>query len=309
MVKNREIMAKKIAEEMARRRQPPDKDADKDHVTKLRVEILYGDSDKPRDFSAPCAVCERRFHPRNLVGMVPFMAVVKWRDAHKAPFDPRDRRLWTNHVYEDVRTCIFCTQFFDVDFPDYLNYHRGMTERRDSILLLEGNREGSNLDPGVTYRLQEFVKGRPAKELTRPLSRLNLQLTLMALRQRKEQPLLMADLGCEVSAPTMSCANLPVCERQIILWGRQSPACEDLRVISCQSRRRGDHTSDPLALGPRPTAAGAVREPAVLEARQQLPAGTAGRERARDGQGGEAGGAPAVQAGRGGHAGPQEGRV
>jgi hypothetical protein len=224
----------------------------------------------------PRSLCERKFHPRNLVGLIPFKAIAKWRQKHGAPFSASDPRFAASQVYEPALLCVFCTQFFHRDFSDFLSYHRGKTDKQDAALLLEGNREGSDLDKRITRRLQAFTRAggrcvrvrvcvrarvcvlvcvlervgvfvrcaackgadapttdphrrRPDDSdaydpdprdmstqrggqgegrgippvLARPYSRLSFQVALAALRNKREVPLLMSDLGCELARYSM----------------------------------------------------------------------------------------------------------
>jgi len=146
-----------------------------------------------------CSLCERVYHLRNLVGVVPFKAVAKWREQHGCPFPPREKRLMTPNIYGASYLCTFCMQFFDDSFGDYIDYHRGKTDIPDRILLLEGNRQGSMLDPRITRILQQFAVEKKPGVMGRPTSGFELQLAMDRLRAKKGLPLRMGEVGSELA--------------------------------------------------------------------------------------------------------------
>ena len=90
-------------------------------------------------------------------------------------------------------------QFFDSEFVDYVEYHRGTTRIADPVLKLEGTRADSELDESVTKRLagrpthhQETLVGRPGSPVFRDVAFLHL-------RTMREKPLLMEHVGCQLA--------------------------------------------------------------------------------------------------------------
>ena len=75
----------------------------------------------------PCALCEKSFKLTNLPGVATFRALADWRAARGAPYDARDRRFHVARLYTQQRLCLFCTQFFDKTYSDYVQYHRNAT--------------------------------------------------------------------------------------------------------------------------------------------------------------------------------------
>ena len=69
----------------------------------------------------PCGCCEREFRGRCLLGVASFHQVAEWRASHDAPFPANDPRFAISKRYEPIRLCVFCTQFFDQDFSDYMS--------------------------------------------------------------------------------------------------------------------------------------------------------------------------------------------
>lgn len=55
---------------------------------------------------------------------------------------------------------VFVEQFFDPSYGDYISFHRGKTERKDSVLALEGDQIGSGFDPRMTEKLRAFVNSK-----------------------------------------------------------------------------------------------------------------------------------------------------
>ena len=47
--------------------------------------------------------------------------MAEWRSQHNAPFPANDPRFAISKRYEPIRLCVFCTQFFDQDFSDYMS--------------------------------------------------------------------------------------------------------------------------------------------------------------------------------------------
>jgi len=153
----------------------------------------------PRNMHQNCALCLQQFHPRNLMGSVAFNAVAEWRASHGEPFPEDDSRLKLQRRYEPVRLCVFCMQFFDKDFVEYVEYHKGTTRIDDPVLSLEGNHADSELDVSVTKRLA----GRPTKNaeilIERPGSPVFRDVAFLHLRTMREKPLLMEQVGCQLA--------------------------------------------------------------------------------------------------------------
>lgn len=141
------------------------------------------------------------FKPWNLPGVVPFKAVSEWRRKHGSPFASTDRRLAQSRVYEAVRTCLFCTQFFDADFSDYVEYHLGSTDVADPALEVEDTSGRKNeLDPKVTKSLQDYSqKGIIKEDFIRPTSAFLQEMEMDALRDKKFLPKLMSNMGCALA--------------------------------------------------------------------------------------------------------------
>lgn len=115
MVKEKDAMASKLRQEAERRRYHGLTD-DIDELDwieskkKSRAEVNHTYSHSDRDYTKPCALCTRPFHPNVLLGLVPFRAIAKWRENHSAPIPANDRRLAANRIYEDAKICVFCNQ-------------------------------------------------------------------------------------------------------------------------------------------------------------------------------------------------------
>ncbi|GMH85179.1 hypothetical protein TL16_g10148 [Triparma laevis f. inornata] len=167
----------------------------------IEAEYLKGSSVLASHLTKPCALCEMVFKPWNLPGVVPFKAVSEWRRKHGSPFASTDRRLAQSRVYEAVRTCLFCTQFFDADFSDYVEYHLGSTDVADPALEVEDTSGRKNeLDPKVTKSLQDYSqKGIIKEDFIRPTSAFLQEMEMDALRDKKFLPKLMSNMGCALA--------------------------------------------------------------------------------------------------------------
>jgi hypothetical protein len=99
----------------------------------------------------------------------------------------KDRRLAQFRIYEPVPLCLFCTQFFDGDFSDYVEYHLGSTDIKDPALEVEdvsGTR--NELNPDVTKKLQDYSVHHIIKtDYIRPTSAFLQEMEMDALRDKK----------------------------------------------------------------------------------------------------------------------------
>ncbi|GMH76431.1 hypothetical protein TrST_g1969 [Triparma strigata] len=167
----------------------------------IEAEYLKGSSVLQSHLNKPCTLCEMVFKPWNLPGVVPFKAVSEWRRKHGKPFDKTDRRLAQSRVYEACRLCLFCTQFFDADFSDFVEYHLGSTDVADPALEVEDTSGRKNeLDPKVTKSLQDYSqKGIIKQDFIRPTSAFLQEMEMDALRDKKFLPKLMSNMGCQLA--------------------------------------------------------------------------------------------------------------
>ena len=99
-------------------------------------------------------------------------ALADWRAARGAPYDARDRRFHVARLYTQQRLCLFCTQFFDKTYSDYVQYHRNATVVSDPVLRLEDvPGEESAFEPELTKRLvrqRARMRGGAASVQPRP---------------------------------------------------------------------------------------------------------------------------------------------
>lgn len=116
------------------------------------------------------------------------------------PFPSDDPRLKLHRRYEACRLCAFCMQFFDEEFAEYVEYHKGTTEISDPVLVLEGkNHQGSELDVAVTMALLKNSSKRLNLLDARPGSPVLQNLAFLHLRTMREKPLLMEQVGCQLA--------------------------------------------------------------------------------------------------------------
>lgn len=104
-------------------------------------------------------------------------------------------------MYEAAKLCLFCTQFFDADFSDYVEYHLGSTKIADPALEVEDTTGRKNeLDPKVTKSLQDYSQqGIIKQDFIRPGSAFLQEMELDALRDKRYLPKLMSNMGCELA--------------------------------------------------------------------------------------------------------------
>lgn len=145
---------------------------------------------------APCALCEFPFPVVSLMGQVPFNAVVQWRARHGNPIPESDPRLDVHSRYETARICAYCTQFFDKNFTDYVEYHKGTTGVADPVLEIE-TEEDKDTTTKPKFDLEGLKKAR-AQVSARPLDQ---SIAMLRLRNMRDKPLLMEQVRPRTRAP------------------------------------------------------------------------------------------------------------
>ena len=102
------------------RKRCEDGSIDEHRVDRDEASVLIDKEAELRAKYTPCGCCEREFRGRCLLGVASFHQVAEWRAEHNAPFPANDPRFAISKRYEPIRLCVFCTQFFDQDFSDYM---------------------------------------------------------------------------------------------------------------------------------------------------------------------------------------------
>ena len=119
--------------------------------------------------------------------------------SHGLPHTPPPNPKPHHHLTRLPFTRSVGMQFFDKDFVEYVEYHKGTTRIDDPVLSLEGNHADSELDISVTKRLA----GRPTKNadilIERPGSPVFRDVAFLHLRTMREKPLLMEQVGCQLA--------------------------------------------------------------------------------------------------------------
>jgi len=157
----------------------------------------------PRHTYKPCTLCQQDFPPKSLKGLVPLNAVVKWRNDHGAPVNAEDprwkQRLDPSKRYEPCKLCIFCMQFFDKNFVEYISYHKGTTQLKDRALDMEGERSDSGLDENVSRVLEKKKPGALIPFNTEHIEPVLQDLAFLHLKTMSEKPRLMETMGCQLA--------------------------------------------------------------------------------------------------------------
>ena len=176
----------------------------------MEKKMLKGRSVLASNLYKECALCEKVYRPWNLPGIVPFKSVADWRMKHGAGFPKKDRRWAQSRIYEPVQLCLFCTQFFDADFSDFVEYHLGSTDIVDPALEIEDlSGKKNELDAKVTKSLQEYSqKGIVKQDFVRPGSAFLQEMELDALRDKRYLPKLMSNMGCDLARAVLP-ENVP----------------------------------------------------------------------------------------------------
>ena len=134
---------------------------------------------KPEDPRMDCGICQMNFPVVSLLGEIPFKSAVDWRGEHEAPI-PVDIRFDPKRVYDSVRICLFCLQFFNKNFGEHLDEAR-----------MELKKENEN--KGGVIKMNTDSRGKlkmaPNPDVPtgpRPMSRMQLTLAMAHLRTKKE---------------------------------------------------------------------------------------------------------------------------
>ena len=141
--------------------------------------------------------------------------------------------------------CLFCTQFFDEDFSNYVNYHLGTTEIADRTLQLEDQSGKLNeLDPSITRRLHNYSVTKTLNaDFLRPTSAFIQEMEIDALRDKKYLPKLMSNMGCTLARTSRS-DYVDVTKVQLFSpqtkHGRERPS----KILNSNSRIEASDNSD-----------------------------------------------------------------
>lgn len=78
---------------------------------------------------APCGLCGVEFPIAQLMGTITNRAVVQWLTSHGVILKPTDSRRLQSKLYDKTKLCLFCTQFFDLNFGDVFDAERAALAR------------------------------------------------------------------------------------------------------------------------------------------------------------------------------------
>ena len=126
--------------------------------------------------------------------------VAEWRSSHNAPFPANDPCFAISKRYEPIRLCVFCTQFFDQDFSDYMALRNIVIRHRKGVEL----EPCLQLGPARAKDAAEVEKRRHLKEeapvviedkVERPSSVLRDRMAKSELLMRAAVPLKLDPYG------------------------------------------------------------------------------------------------------------------
>lgn len=151
----------KIVDETIRRKQHGD--------TSYQIRLHTKRTDELKG-KLPCALCCFPFHQSQLTGIVTYRTVLKW--LMKRNYFKKDSSKYNiNNMYNSVRICTFCTQFFDVNFGSVLDH-----ESKETKAVLSELMESKNI-------MNKLDDDSPTAQLLH-------EITLSDLRIRSMQPIL-----------------------------------------------------------------------------------------------------------------------
>lgn len=114
--------------------------------------------------------------------------------------DPKwKQRLDPSKRYEPCKLCIFCMQFFDKNFVEYISYHKGTTKLKDKALDMEGERADSGLDENVSRVLEKKKPGTLIPLNMEHIEPVLQDLAFLHLKTMSEKPRLMETMGCQLA--------------------------------------------------------------------------------------------------------------
>ncbi|CAH0377504.1 unnamed protein product [Pelagomonas calceolata] len=180
------------------RKRCEDGSIDEHRVDRDEASVLIDKEAELRAKYTPCGCCEREFRGRCLLGVASFHQVAEWRSQHNAPFPPNDPRFAISKRYEPIRLCVFCTQFFDQDFSDYMSIAQ----------YSHTHRKGVELEPCLQLGPARAKERRHLKEeapvviedkVERPSSVLRDRMAKSELLMRAAVPLKLDPYGSHLS--------------------------------------------------------------------------------------------------------------
>ncbi|KAH8098221.1 hypothetical protein JL720_1153 [Aureococcus anophagefferens] len=105
-------------------------------VDEDEARVLIDAGAAARAAMVPCTCCERPYRARAMLGVASFHAVAEWRRRRGADIPRGDARHGITKRYEGVKLCVFCTQFFDDEFCDYVRISGDAAVVDDPVLRL-----------------------------------------------------------------------------------------------------------------------------------------------------------------------------
>ena len=105
-------------------------------VDEDEARVLIDAGAAARAAMVPCTCCERPYRARAMLGVASFHAVAEWRRRRGADIPRGDARHGITKRYEGAKLCVFCTQFFDDEFCDYVRISGDAAVVDDPVLRL-----------------------------------------------------------------------------------------------------------------------------------------------------------------------------
>lgn len=187
------------------RRKNADGSVDESRVDRDEATVLIDKEAAARAMFTPCGCCEREFRGRALLGVASFQQVSMWRTQRAAPFAAKDPRRALSRRYETVKLCVFCTQFFDSDFSDYVAIaaHSTSSSKRVELEPVLGLGPSRAKDAAEVTRRRHLIEAAPVDETKdrtqRPQSMLRDRMAKSELLMRAAVPLKLDPFGSQLS--------------------------------------------------------------------------------------------------------------
>ena len=186
-------------------------------VDEDEARVLIDAGAAARAAMVPCTCCERPYRARAMLGVASFHAVAEWRRRRGADIPRGDARHGITKRYEGVKLCVFCTQFFDDEFCDYVRISGDAAVVDDPVLRLAKGPEVEIARPhkGEAQRAVGVLglaaaaaaagahaRGVPLPPVAsaRPASTLRQRMAKSELQMRASQPLKMDPWGSHLAA-------------------------------------------------------------------------------------------------------------
>ncbi|KAH8062391.1 hypothetical protein JL722_3309 [Aureococcus anophagefferens] len=263
-------------------------------VDEDEARVLIDAGAAARAAMVPCTCCERPYRARAMLGVASFHAVAEWRRRRGADIPRGDARHGITKRYEGVKLCVFCTQFFDDEFCDYVRIsgdaavvddpvlrlakgpeveiarpHKGEAQRAVGVLGLAAAAAAAAGAHARGVPLPPVASARPASTLRQRMAKSE---PVSELQMRASQPLKMDPWGSHLAAheTRKPPKPLPAVAKKdpAVELSRSAPSLGDAAAPRRKPPKKARFAEPPRAAAPPPAADAAADHRAPHDARR-----------------------------------------